>query len=535
MDSTAIADIPFDDTMLLQSQPEAGDDWDNLHSTQAANQYNTRSTRQRAASVSAAIEKSVGRWIAQRDLLKDVPAAAPAAVIPPEVLDMSSSPPTSMSPSSPPSTTTNTLPPEVTILDILTSLREQHTQLSIANVKSHAIDNLQMSDELITNLIEDCLEEGIAREVTINGQISLHVPDQRESVVLRDPIEHVSTNTEPEMKQYIDYAEFQTFKASMLAQIKQLKENKCLSCNSEPPAVAPTPSVLAPTPPVADNQIVNALLSQIQFLQNTVTTLINNQVQQPQRRPVDTQHTPAQATAPPVQLTKSAPSQLQPITSLPPPPPPAQKPPPAEKAPPKPPQNSAMNTNNSRGNQQHIKKQVLICGDSMLNGLNEQWMRRDHYVKVRPHPGATTDDMIHHVRAHNSKRPEAVIILAGHNNINENERIDIRNRKKPRDQHEPKINSYESMQAVIKELKEQLPNDVPLAICELTVRDDKKNAMKEVNSINQQFKLLAQREQIGFIEMGSYTRDHLGQKGLHPNLKGSAQLANILTNYVSKL
>ena len=91
------------------------------------------------------------------------------------------------------------------------------------------------------------------------------------------------------------------------------------------------------------------------------------------------------------------------------------------------------------------------------------------------------------------------------------------------------------MSAVIKELKEQLPNNMPLAICELTMRTDKKNIMREVSAVNQQFKMLAQREQIGFVGMGSFTRDHLGMRGLHPNKDGNVQLAKILKDYVAKL
>ena len=45
------------------------------------------------------------------------------------------------------------------------------------------------------------------------------------------------------------------------------------------------------------------------------------------------------------------------------------------------------------------RKNVFIVGDSLLNGINENGMKKlNHNVKVRNHPGATTEDIIDHIK-----------------------------------------------------------------------------------------------------------------------------------------
>ena len=69
---------------------------------------------------------------------------------------------------------------------------------------------------------------------------------------------------------------------------------------------------------------------------------------------------------------------------------------------------------------QHIRKNVAIIGDSMLNEIKQSEMRHKHNVQIQNHPGATSEDIIHHVRAHARKKPDTIIITVGHNDITEN-------------------------------------------------------------------------------------------------------------------
>ena len=40
------------------------------------------------------------------------------------------------------------------------------------------------------------------------------------------------------------------------------------------------------------------------------------------------------------------------------------------------------------------KKEIIIVGDSMIKHVNGREIFRDNSVKIRCHPGATTDDII---------------------------------------------------------------------------------------------------------------------------------------------
>ena len=63
------------------------------------------------------------------------------------------------------------------------------------------------------------------------------------------------------------------------------------------------------------------------------------------------------------------------------------------------------------------KKEIIIVGDSMIKHVNGREVSRDNSVKIRCHPGATTDDIIDYVRPTVRKKLDIIIIYAGTNNI----------------------------------------------------------------------------------------------------------------------
>ena len=160
----------------------------------------------------------------------------------------------------------------------------------------------------------------------------------------------------------------------------------------------------------------------------------------------------------------------------------------------------------------------------MLNEIKASEMRRHHNVQVRNHPGATSEDMLYHIKAHARKKPDAVIVTVGHNDISDNRNNTQRQ----------KIDSCDNLQRIIRELKNQVPG-IHVSICELTMRRDHPGIMKDVDLLNQKFRQLAQREQIGFVQTNTFSIDHLGKRGLHPNGWGKQKLRDILKNYISNL
>ena len=272
----------------------------------------------------------------------------------------------------------------------------------------------------------------------------------------------------------------------------------------------------APNPPALglaeEPTVVNLLMKHIEFLQNTITLLVNKLDSHSSSNPIA--H-PISIQPPPIQTDQRM-HHLSNAEQIQPPPPPAPPSPPS--APPPPPPSPRKFT----------KKQVLLTGDSLLNNVDEQKMRRDAFVRVRNHPGATMQDMIDHVRAHTRHvSHDAAIILAGANDVSINNMDSNKNK--------PKLATEDHLTTLIRELKQQLPNGAPITVCQMIVRDDNAKAASDAKELNAKFKMIAQREQVEFLETKQFKKEHLGKKGLHPSASGVHKLSEILRDHIKKI
>ena len=82
------------------------------------------------------------------------------------------------------------------------------------------------------------------------------------------------------------------------------------------------------------------------------------------------------------------------------------------------------------------KNEIMIAGDSMIKHVNGREVFSDDSVKIRFHPGATTDDIIDYVRPSACKKLDLIII---HTDTN-----DIQN----------KVNTLQKVRKVITTIKE---------------------------------------------------------------------------------
>ena len=64
-----------------------------------------------------------------------------------------------------------------------------------------------------------------------------------------------------------------------------------------------------------------------------------------------------------------------------------------------------------------LKKDIVIIGDSMIKYINARETSRSSSVKIRSHPGATTEDLIDYVKPTARKKPKMMIIHSGTNDI----------------------------------------------------------------------------------------------------------------------
>ena len=138
---------------------------------------------------------------------------------------------------------------------------------------------------------------------------------------------------------------------------------------------------------------MNILLKHIEFLQGTITTLVNkmDSVQRSPSTIIDTSppvkvyadNIPSKSTAS-AKIATLTPTVIMPTSSTP------------SKAviTIAPSASSTAPTTPTQSKKHFAKKQVLIVGDSMLNCIDETELRRDAFVRVQNHPGAMIVDLI---------------------------------------------------------------------------------------------------------------------------------------------
>lgn len=110
--------------------------------------------------------------------------------------------------------------------------------------------------------------------------------------------------------------------------------------------------------------------------------------------------------------------------------------------------NNKTPDNKNKNNNTNVidRKNVFIVGDSLLNGINENGMKKlNHNVKVRNHPGATTEDIIDHIKPILRKKPDLLIVHSGTN--------DLTNEK---------VNTTECLENINRYIKKTSPNTTRL-------------------------------------------------------------------------
>ena len=66
------------------------------------------------------------------------------------------------------------------------------------------------------------------------------------------------------------------------------------------------------------------------------------------------------------------------------------------------------------------KKNIVGIGDSMMKNVNGKDVSRGDSVKIRPHLGASTEDLIDHIKPAALKNPDIVVIHTGTNDLRNN-------------------------------------------------------------------------------------------------------------------
>ena len=160
------------------------------------------------------------------------------------------------------------------------------------------------------------------------------------------------------------------------------------------------------------------------------------------------------------------------------------------------------------------KKDIIIIGDSMLNGINEEGLFDDRYkVKVKNHSGATTEDICDFIKPEVHKKTDIIIVHAGRNDFTNNTK------------------SFENYKKITDTIKSKLPN-CKYAISNVMNRKDKPDIEKKVIEFNSRLSKFCSKNKIDIIGNENLDGSCLSFKKLHLNKKGNSYLANNFLDFL---
>ena len=176
--------------------------------------------------------------------------------------------------------------------------------------------------------------------------------------------------------------------------------------------------------------------------------------------------------------------------------------------------NKSSNARSTVDTRTTVKKSVVIIGDSIINGIEPKGLSKGNSVKVTAHPGASSRDIVDHIRPVARQKPDIVIIHCGTNDL------------------KGEINTSENLEAAIKHLKETSPH-TKISISSLVTRKDKVTFDIKVNDTNEKLEQLCKKEKVDLICNNNIDQSCLSSKQLHLNRKGSSYLANNFIKYIN--
>lgn len=162
----------------------------------------------------------------------------------------------------------------------------------------------------------------------------------------------------------------------------------------------------------------------------------------------------------------------------------------------------------------------MIIGNSIIGGVNKKGMQniRNKDVKVKCHPGATTDDLIDHLNPVLRKNPDIIIIHGGTNDLCD------------------EVDTVKNLADIASKIRKDHPK-TKLVISNITMRRDKqlKDPTGKVSLLNRNIGNLCFEQNLDQIKHQNIKEDHLSPRKLHLNKAGSSMLAKKFLDFIDKL
>ena len=136
----------------------------------------------------------------------------------------------------------------------------------------------------------------------------------------------------------------------------------------------------------------------------------------------------------------------------------------------------------------------------MLNGITEHGLDKQHRMEVKAHPGATSQDILDHIKPTVRRNPDVLIIHAATNDI---------------------TNDVKTVQC-FKEIAETEAPATKLVISLPVIRDDGGGRKEKIIALNAELKEFCKTEGLETRDNSNFDITCLGVKRLHPNKEGKA-------------
>ena len=144
-------------------------------------------------------------------------------------------------------------------------------------------------------------------------------------------------------------------------------------------------------------------------------------------------------------------------------------------------------------------------------------MSRGDSIKIRPHPGASTEDLSVNIKPAIRKNPDVVVIHTGTNDLQNNFNI---------------VKKAKKLVSAVKEADKD--NSIKIAFSSIINREDE-DFKDKINDVNNKPKNYGNSAGIDFIDNSKIDGSCLNRGKLHPNRKGTTALAKIFCRFVRSL
>ena len=144
-------------------------------------------------------------------------------------------------------------------------------------------------------------------------------------------------------------------------------------------------------------------------------------------------------------------------------------------------------------------------------------MSRGDSVKIRPHPGASTENLTDHIKPAIRKNPDIVAIHTGINDLQNNCNI---------------VKKAKQLVCVVKEVDKD--NSIKIAFSSIINREDE-DFKDEINDVSNKLKSYCNSAVMDFIDNSNIGRSCLNRGKLHLNRKGTAALAKNFCRFIRSL